>query len=113
MATKEQIARAAFKVASKVARDQKARMAPAAKQSSLFLKHVVPAALKPMQVLWHEILGFLFLTFAGLGGWKLYQSPGALAPIQFFIVIIFIVVLAAYGTSSILKSRRISRSLKP
>lgn len=113
MATREQIARAAFKVASKAVGNQKARLAPAAKQSGLFFKHVIPAAIKPVQALWHEILGFLFLVFAGLGCWKLYRSPGELAPIQFFIVIFFIVVLAAYGTSSILKSRRIARSMKP
>ena len=88
-------------------------MAPAARQSGLFFKHVVPAALKPVHALWHEILGFLFLVFAALGAWKLYQAPGALAPVQFLIVVIFILVLAAYGISSILKSRRITRSMKP
>ena len=112
MATKEQIARAAFKVARKLASDQAARMAPARKQSGLFFKHVIPAAIKPVHALWHEILGFLFLVFAGIGAWKLYQAPGTLAPVQFFIVIIFIVVLAAYGISSIRKSRRIARSMK-
>jgi hypothetical protein len=109
VATPKQIARAAYKVASKAAGEQATRLAPTAKQSSLFFKHVVPAAVKPLHALWHEILGFVFLVFAIWGGWKLYRSPGALPPVQFLIVLIFIGVIAAYGVSSILKSRRINR----
>ena len=110
MATKQQIARAAVKVAGKAASDQARKLAPVAKQSSLFMKHVLPAAVKPLHALWHEILGFVFLAFAGIGAWKLYRSPGALPPVQFLIVVVFIAVIALYGLSSILKSRRISRS---
>ena len=109
MATKEQIARAAFKVAGKVASDQARKFKPGAKQTGLFFKHVIPAAIKPVHALWHEILGFTFLVFAGLGGWKLYSSPASLAPVQFFLVLVFILVLAGYGISSILKARRINR----
>ena len=109
MASTKQIARAAFRVAKKTAGEQASKLAPTAKQSGLFFKHVIPAAVKPLHALWHEILGFVFLVFAAWGGWKLYRSPGALPPVQFLIVLVFIGVIAAYGVASILKSRRINR----
>jgi len=83
---------------------------PAAKQSGAFVKHVVPAAVKPLHSLWHEILGFIFLVFAGLAVWKVWRSPNPLPPMQLALVIVFVVVTAGYGVSSIRKARRISRS---
>jgi hypothetical protein len=83
---------------------------PAARQSGMFVKHVLPAAAKPIHSLWHEILGFTFLVFAGIGAFKIWQHPGALPPLQLGIVLIFVVVMACYGVSSIRKARKISRS---
>ena len=83
---------------------------PTARQSGMFVKHVLPAAVKPMHSLWHEILGFMFLVFAGIAVFKIWRHPGSLEPLQLAIVIVFIVVMAGYGVSSIRKSRRISRS---
>jgi hypothetical protein len=83
---------------------------PTARQSGQFMKHVLPAAVKPIHSLWHEILGFVFLLFAGIGAWKVWRNPDPMPPVQFFIVMIFILVMAGYGISSIRKSRRISRS---
>ncbi|MEP6715925.1 MAG: hypothetical protein ABJC09_10130 [Terriglobia bacterium] len=86
------------------------KYAPTARQSGLFVRHVVPAVLKPLHSLWHEILGFAFLVFAFIGAWKLWRSQGTLQPLQFVLVLIFVVVMASYGISSIRKSRRITRS---
>jgi heme A synthase len=82
---------------------------PAAKQSGQFVKHVVPAAVKPLHALWHQILGFTFLVFAGLAAWKLWRAENT-APPMFALAVVFILVMAAYGISSIVKSNRISRS---
>jgi uncharacterized membrane protein len=75
-----------------------------------FAKHVIPAAVKPMHSLWHEVLGFFFLAFAGIGLWKIYRNAAVMGPIQVTILTIFIVVMIIYGVSSFLKARRISRS---
>jgi uncharacterized membrane protein len=83
---------------------------PFAHQAGKFVKHVVPAALKPVHSLWHEILGFVFLVFAGLATWKVVRRPGTLAFPQLAILIVFIVVMLIYGVSSFRKARRISRS---
>jgi hypothetical protein len=101
-------------VARSVARKQSSTLAtqwgPAAKQSGEFVKHVVPAAVKPLHALWHQVLGFVFLVFAGLAAWKVWRTEGTIAPPMFVIAIVFILVMAAYGISSIVKSNRISRS---
>jgi hypothetical protein len=83
---------------------------PTARQSGMFVKHVIPAAVKPIHSLWHEIIGFVFLVFAGVAAFKIWQHPGVLPPMQLAIVGIFVVVMAGYGISSIRKARRISRS---
>ena len=121
MANQEQIARAAgrfarkwlpvAKTSARGARKQvEKQWMPTARQSGMFFKHVVPAAAKPIHSLWHEILGFTFLVFAAIGAFKIWQHPGALPPVQFGLVLLFILVMAGYGISSIRKARRISRS---
>jgi uncharacterized membrane protein len=82
---------------------------PTAQQSGRFVKHVVPAAVKPLHALWHQCLGFLFLVIAGLGAWKVWRSQNV-APVMMVITIVFIVIMALYGISSIRKAGRISRS---
>jgi len=104
---------AAKKVSAKVLQQSdkiSTQWAPTARQSGAFVKHVLPAAAKPIHSLWHEVLGFFFLVFAGIGAYKVWQHPGALSPVQLGIVLVFVVVMAGYGISSIRKARRISRS---
>ena len=116
MSTAEQVGRAAGKLArqwmpaAKKSADAAKAYAPTVKQSGAFFKHVVPAAVKPIHSLWHEILGFTFLVFAGIATFKVVRHPGALEPAQLAIVSVFIIVMAVYGISSVRKARRISRS---
>ena len=99
------------KQSGRIAKDQiEKQWLPTARQSGMFVKHVLPAAARPIYALWHEVLGFAFLVFAGIGAFKIWQHPGALPPIQLALVAVFVVVMAGYGISSIRKARRISRS---
>src|SRR5947209_7399310 len=98
------------KQSSDVLKRSAQQWAPTARQSGMFFKHVVPAAAKPIHTLWHEIIGFIFLVFAGSAAFKIWQYPGALPPMQLALASAFVVVMAGYGISSIRKSRRISRS---
>lgn len=75
-----------------------------------FVKHVLPAAVKPVHSLWHEVLGFLFLAVAALATWKVLHNSAHFGPVQLALIIPLIVVTAGYGISSFLKARRISRS---
>lgn len=81
-----------------------------ARNAGKFVKHVLPAALKPVHSLWHEILGFIFLLFGVVAAYKVARHNGTLSPGQLLILIVFILVMAFYGVSSFLKARRISRS---
>ena len=98
------------RVAGKVARNAAKDWIPTAKNSGKFVKHVVPAAVKPLHSLWHEVLAFIFLCAAVLAGFRMWQDRAGMAPIKFVVMGIFVLVTLGYGISSFLKARRISRS---
>ncbi len=80
-----------------------------------FLKHVLPGVIKPVMVLWNEIIGFIFLvlaTFIGVSTYRRAQhfagdTGGLLILVASFT---FAALLAIYGISSFRKARKISRS---
>ena len=81
-----------------------------AQNAGKFVKYVLPAAIKPVHSLWHEVLGFIFLAVAALGISYVIRKFATLGFVRLVIIIPLIVVTAVYGISSFLKARRISRS---
>jgi hypothetical protein len=85
-----------------------------------FVKHVVPAVLKPARTLWNEVIGFLFLCFATIFGFRAvrtYFDFDGTAPAEAtghllsLIGFGFITLLMLYfGVTSFLRARKISRS---
>lgn len=86
-----------------------------------FVKHIVPAVVKPARTLWNEVIGFVFLCFAVIFGFRAGQhamdwmkpEPGADAVGDLFRAAIatFCTVLTAYfAVTSFLRARKISRS---
>jgi hypothetical protein len=86
----------------------------ASKVRQLF-QHVVPGVMRPLRVLWNEIIGFVFLVLA------LWAVPSTLRALRefkgdaesFFRVLLaglFAVLMVWFGVSSFLRARRISRS---
>jgi hypothetical protein len=80
-----------------------------------FMNHVVPGVIRPLRILWNEIIGFIFLVLAG------WMVPGTIRSVRqlnspdgsIFRVLMFIgfgVMLAYFGITSFLKARKISRS---
>ncbi len=85
------------------------------KQGQMFVKHVLPAAVKPVHSLWHEVIGFIFIVFAAIAGFSGYRTYQHFAGetgdlIRMVLCAVFVVIMAAYGISSFLKARKISRS---
>jgi hypothetical protein len=82
----------------------------AVRQSRSFIKHVVPAVVKPMHSLWNEVIGFLFCSFAAIFGFKTltYLRHGDMP--RMVIAGSCTLIMAWYGVTSFLKARRISRS---
>ena len=110
MANQEQIARAAGRFARKWLPVAKTSARVARKQVE---KQWMPTARQSGMLQLHggfRIYGATFLVFAAIGAFKIWQHPGALPPVQFGLVLLFILVMAGYGISSIRKARRISRS---
>ena len=80
-----------------------------------FLQHVLPGVMKPLMVLWNEVIGFIFLVLAAFIGVATYRrvqnfngdAGGVMIVVCSFI---FAAVLAAYGVGSFRKARKITRS---
>jgi hypothetical protein len=81
-----------------------------ARQAGKFVKHVVPAAVKPVHSLWHEILGFIFLVFALSLCANLIRTRNSMGLLKLVLIVPLILLSLGYGISSFLKARRISRS---
>jgi hypothetical protein len=87
----------------------------AIKQGQLFFKHVVPAAVKPVHSLWHEVIGFLFIVFAVVAAFSGYRTwmrfnGDAADVVRMTLCAVFATIMGGYGISSFLKARKISRS---
>ena len=79
------------------------------------LRHVVPAVVKPIRVLWNEVIGFLFLVIGGMMGLATYRNFRDLdqhggSPIPLIGGSLFALLMVYFGVSSFLRARRISRS---
>lgn len=87
-----------------------------------FVKHVVPAVVKPARILWNEVIGFLFISFGVIFGFKTFsyirdysRSLTANAEVTGDLIRVamagFCTILMAYfGITSFRKARKISRS---
>lgn len=80
-----------------------------------FIKTVVPAIIKPLHVLWNEMIGFVFLVFAVIAGfsafraWQAFDGSGD-AVLRIALAGFFAFVMAWLGISSFLRARKISRT---
>jgi hypothetical protein len=81
-----------------------------------FLKHVIPAVMKPAMTLWNQIIGFFFLCFSvwfGSGairyGHELLRGD-AQSPVAFLLAAFCFLVTLWFGLTSFLRARKISRS---
>lgn len=80
-----------------------------------FLEHVMPGVMRPLRVLWHEVIGFIFIVLAVIFGSSAIRNYHLLRSEEIsilrMVVSFFLPVLMAYfGITSFLRARRISRS---
>lgn len=85
------------------------------KAGKQFLTHVVPAVVKPIRILWNELIGFIFLSFGilvGFSTWRNFSEGGQASgnPIVLLAGGAFALMLLWYGVSSFLRAKKISRS---
>jgi hypothetical protein len=84
-------------------------------QGRNLVKHVVPAVLRPLHTLWHEVIGFLFLALAAWavpsGIRSIREFDGDLGSfVRIILIAVFVAIMGGYGVSSFLRARKISRS---
>ena len=82
-----------------------------------FATSVVPEIIRPLRVLWNEMIAFLFFVFfivAAVATWRSYQtaagSPEGLG--RAAVSAIFGLIMLVYGVQSYLKSRRVGKSAR-
>ncbi|MDX2154303.1 MAG: hypothetical protein SFV54_26415 [Bryobacteraceae bacterium] len=80
-----------------------------------FLAHVLPAVVRPMRVLWNQVIGFFFAVFAVLLSFNCYRQVrdldgGGESVARVVLTGVFGAVMAAYAIHSFLRARKISRS---
>jgi hypothetical protein len=75
-----------------------------------FVRHVVPAIVKPAQILWNEVIGFIFLCLGATFGFYAVRYALHRDAVRLFVALIATVIMAWYGVSSFMRARKISRS---
>lgn len=75
-----------------------------------FVKHVLPAVVKPAHALWNEVIGFLFLCLAIIFGFNAAKAYLAHEMAKFLLAAPLALIMAWYGITSFLRARKISRS---
>jgi hypothetical protein len=77
-------------------------------------KHVIPAVLKPMRVLWNEVIGFVFLCLGVMMGFSTYRNFRDVdehgSPLPLIGGSLFALLMIYFGVTSFLRARRIGRS---
>ena len=80
-----------------------------------FMEHVMPGVVRPLLVLWHEIIGFIFIVLAVMFGSSALRNFHTLQAEEVSILRMaasfFLPLLMAYfGITSFLRARKIGRS---
>jgi sulfite exporter TauE/SafE len=82
----------------------------AVKQGRSFLRHVIPAIIKPLNALWNEVIGFLFLCLGTVFGFSAYRYWRAADPFRGVVASSCAILMIWFGVSSFWRARKISRS---
>ncbi|MBV9508431.1 MAG: hypothetical protein JO323_25865 [Acidobacteriia bacterium] len=78
-------------------------------QGRLLVKHVLPAIWRPIHSLWNEVIGFLFICLAVIGGFQAVRHYRASDSWGTMIAIPFTLLMLWFGVDSFRRARRISR----
>jgi len=80
-----------------------------------FVGHVLPGVIRPLRVLWNEVIGFLFMVFAVLAGTATFNSIRQLhtptgSAFRVSLSAFSTALMAYFAVTSFLRARKISRS---
>lgn len=80
-----------------------------------FMTHVVPAVLKPLRVLWNEVIGFLFIVMGVIAApsvWRNFKQfeSGEASILRVLLPLGLAALLLYFGVTSFWRARKISKS---
>ena len=80
-----------------------------------FLQHVLPGIIKPLRVLWNQVIGLLFVSFAVItipsATRALREFDGdAESVFRVILTTLFGLLMVFFGIGSFLRARKISRT---
>jgi hypothetical protein len=75
-----------------------------------FLRHVVPAVVKPIHALWNQMIGFLFLSFGAIFALRTARYMMSHDTGRSLVAGVSTAIMAWFGIVSFLRARKISRS---
>jgi hypothetical protein len=77
-------------------------------KAKMFLGHVIPGVIRPIHILWNQVIGFVFFVLAIVFGYRVIRGK---EPVGLQIAgALFVLLIAWFGISSFLKARKISKS---
>jgi hypothetical protein len=77
-------------------------------KAKMFLGHVIPGVIRPIHILWNQVIGFVFFVLAIVFGYRVIRGK---EPVGLQVVGgLFVLLIAWFGISSFLKARKISKS---
>jgi hypothetical protein len=75
-----------------------------------FLGHVLPGVIRPLHILWNQVIGFFFLVIAVVPVPSAIRAYNESNMPRFLLSATFIVIMGSFGLSSFFRARKISRS---
>jgi hypothetical protein len=76
-----------------------------------FIGYVLPGVIRPIHILWNQVIGFFFLVLAVLPVPSAIRSFGKDgSPARLALTVPFVVLMAWFGISSFWRARKISKS---
>jgi len=70
--------------------------------------HVLPNIIRPIHILWNQVIGFVFIVLAVVFGYRIIR--GNESGVLLFASVPFVLLIAWFGVSSFWKARKISKS---
>ncbi len=78
-----------------------------------FRRHIVPAVVKPLRVVWNQSIAFLFFSLTVIGAFMVYKEFHRREDMDALLALVlgglFVGMMAFYAVASLLKARRLSR----
>jgi hypothetical protein len=73
-----------------------------------FIGHMMPAVIRPIHILWNQVIGFIFIVLAIVFGYRIVRGD---EPVGLQLAGgLFVLLMAWLGVSSFWKARKISKS---